>query len=228
MALRAVAARFTPNPDQWLLASFLGCGVAYLAWDRGRWRTRLDQAGRATPSELAALQQGIPVEERAALQASGMPVASDPLADLESPETFVYPPGSRSLSGVLFWACCAFSAGMFLPLVRGTLNDPGNDWVLFLLGCLFLLAALGYRRQTRFLGRQVTVDGAGLTDRSPSGAAIHISWASLQGARRLPFSRGFVFRDVSGVTIEVGPHLRGYGRFLWRVVAFLRGRHGAS
>jgi hypothetical protein len=228
VTLRAVAARFTPNPDQWLLAGFFVAWLGFIAWDRGRWRTRLDQAGRASPADLAAFEASIPLEERAALQLEGALGASDVFRELETPEIFSYPPGSATLLGFLFWLCCLFSAGMFLPLIAGPIDDPANDWVLFTLGLLFLFAGLGYRSMARTIGRTIRIDSTGVTEVTRSGAQTHVAWRSLAAAAPVRFSGGFRFRDISGTSITVEATLRGYTRFLLKAAAYLRASAGAS
>jgi hypothetical protein len=226
--LRALLARFSTRPDQWLLLGSLGFGIAYILYDRGRWQSLLDRAGRATGPELDRLQAQASIEERAALQVQGALLPSDALGELEGTETFAYPPGSPLLLALLGGVCVLFGVGMLAPLVRGQLDDPANDWTLFIVGLLFLLAARGYSIMATFVGKTVRVDEQGLHETTRAGQTTTLRWSALLRPRRHLLSGSIAFTDPSGSTIVVSPRLRGYARFLFRVVAQLRLHQSAS
>jgi hypothetical protein len=224
--LRWVAHHWWADADAYLAAGVIGVWLVLAFHRHTRGYAIADALNRATDDQREALL--------ARLQPRG------PSADLEPPTltleealndtlTFTYPKGSRSFTTFQFWLCALLGGGFLAPLALGRITDPGDGWILFLLGGWIALAGAGHRRRLRWLGTELSVGPDAVTEVDAKGRSRHLSWPRIAAIREARWSRILELQAIEAPPIRVWPELVARDQFVSLVEEHLRsaGRRAA-
>ena len=126
---------------------------------------------------------------------------------------FAYPKGSRSLATFQFWLAMLCGGALLAPLAFGRVTEPGDGWILFLLGSGLVWAGAGHRRRLRWLGTELSLSAETLTQISSNGCSHLIPWSRIVSVRTRRWSRRLEFETMDASSITVWPELIAYEQF---------------
>ena len=221
VGLRALGEHFGQRWDAYLLAFVVVTLLAGGFYNRSRWHGTLKRLGYGSDTERAKILQDLADKDLAVSWYAAHETGIEPLPVAPQEGTFSYPPGSRSLLTFQFWACVLFAGGFLRPIITEGSTDPANDWVLFVLGLVFLGGAAMAIARSRRVGRSVTIDAHGVRETLRDHVTGEITWEKL-GLIRRRRAGGLEFRSLDGRRLIIYPQLRGYGNFVMLLRAFLQ------
>ena len=195
--------------------------MGYVLYDHSWWSNLLDRLGRGSDAERREILQGLAAEDLAVAWYAAREMGLEAPPVEAKAATFSYPPGSRILIAILFWLCILFAVGFLWAVVRTGGEDPGNGWVLFILGLLFLGGAAGHHSRSKWVGRQITIDEAGVREILDQRVTTAIRWDRLSRLRTR-YLGGVVLESVDRQRLVIRPVLHGYGDFIMLLGAFLK------
>ena len=196
----------TPHGDDYLFGGIIiGC-LAWIIYQRFRAHALLDLWFRSSDADREAL--GPALMDAVGLRPR-LPVPVNP----EDRLTFQYPSASRGYLTLQFWLCVIFGAGMLRPILSAENVEPSNGWVLFILGCVFTLAAYWTSRQLRFVGDSVIVDAYGIEVQRGKRVRERIEWSELTQVGRTRGGRPLIFGAEDGRKITVWAELIDHVQF---------------
>jgi YD repeat-containing protein len=185
---------------------------------------------QAEPEERARLLAALPPAQAAALRFS-----VNSLDDLDTSAAppaveFSYPPASRGLTRILFWASVLCTVGLLLPILGGGPLERSTAIGLIASAGVFIVAALGYKLGHRWAGLTVRVDAEGLTETDPTGQETQLPWNQLARVTYRRWSGVVEYEGSGGQQIRVGTTLIDFAYFvqLTLIHRFRASRLGAA
>jgi len=222
IGIRWICIHWLPDADAYIVAGGVLGFVLLAIYKRSR-----SYAIANLPTRIGSNEQ----TELLAATANSLDSATteDPPKGIAATETrFIYPRGSRLRALLALIVLSVFGVGFLIPIALGREDDPGNGWVLFVLGGVLVASALLQARALHWLGTSLLITPDGLTHEGHFGRAVHISWRDITGVSTLRFPSRIALSATDGRVIYVYPALCGFRPFIAAAVAALNAAHGAS
>jgi hypothetical protein len=217
--LRWVAGHLWPDADAYLAAGAVGIWLLVRFHRRTRGYAIADALNRGTDAEREALLAKLqPPEANLSTETHTFTLEEA----LEETLTFTYPQSSRSFASFQFWGCVVLGGFFLAPLALGRVTDPGDGWILFLLGGWIVLAGIGHRRRLRWLGTQLSAGPNTLTESNSKGHLQTLQWSEVANITERRWSRAVEFQAVGAPPITVWPELIARDQFIRLAEAHLR------
>jgi hypothetical protein len=217
--LRWVAHHWWADADAYLAAGIVGVWLLLAFHPRTRGYAIADYLNRATDAEREALLAKLqPKRPSTDLETRTLTLAEA----LDDTLTFTYPTGSRSFTTFQFWLCALLGGGFLAPLALGRVTDPGDGWILFLLGGWSALAGAGHRRRLCWLGTELSVGPDALIEVDARGRSRLLSWRQIAALKEARWSRILELHVLDAAPLRVWPDLIARAQFVRLVEEHLR------